>query len=235
MKSIIKNIAGFICIIIGLSSCENINDVHEEYLKWGEEIYTGVVDSLEAYPGNERIKFTWMINADPRITKTVIYWNDGGDSAVVEVNRTQSGIMRMETSLNLPENSYIFKFVTKDDEGHKSLNVEKTADIYGSRYVSTLRNREIRTIVAQEDNSVKLTWSSIESETLLYTMITYTDNTEPSNPKTIEKKVENDMSETVLSNLKAGDEFTVVSVYQPLGSLDTFEASATVYHVPIAE
>ena len=111
----------------------------------------------------------------------------------------------------------------------------KTADIYGSRYVSTLRNREIRTIVAQEGNSVKLTWSSIESETLLYTMITYTDNTEPSNPKTIEKKVENDMSETVLSNLKAGDEFTVVSVYQPLGSLDTFEASATVYHVPIAE
>ena len=27
MKSVIKNIAGFICIIIGLSSCENINDV----------------------------------------------------------------------------------------------------------------------------------------------------------------------------------------------------------------
>lgn len=78
MKSIIKNIAGFICVIIGLNSCENINDVHEEYLKRGEEIYTGVVDSLEAYPGNERIKFTWMINADPRITKTVIYWNDGG-------------------------------------------------------------------------------------------------------------------------------------------------------------
>ena len=56
MKSIIKNIAGFICVIIGLNSCENINDVHEEYLKRGEEIYTGVVDSLEAYPGNERIK-----------------------------------------------------------------------------------------------------------------------------------------------------------------------------------
>lgn len=48
MKSIIKNIAGFICVIIGLNSCENINDVHEEYLKRGEEIYTGVVDSLEA-------------------------------------------------------------------------------------------------------------------------------------------------------------------------------------------
>ena len=45
MKSIIKNIAGFICVIIGLNSCENINDVHEEYLKRGEEIYTGVVDS----------------------------------------------------------------------------------------------------------------------------------------------------------------------------------------------
>lgn len=37
MKSIIKNIAGFICIIIGLISCENINDVHEEYLKWGKK------------------------------------------------------------------------------------------------------------------------------------------------------------------------------------------------------
>ena len=98
-----------------------------------------------------------------------------------------------------------------------------------------MRNREIRTVVAQEGNSVKLTWSSIESENLLHTMIIYTDNTDPSNPKTVEEKVENDTSETVLSNLKAGDEFTVVSVYQPFGSLDTFEASATVYHVPIAE
>lgn len=235
MKSIIKNIVGFICIIIGLNSCENINDVHEKYLKWGEEIYTGVVDSLEAYPGNERIKFTWMVNADPRITKTVIYWNEGSDSAVVEVNRTQPGIMRMETNLNLPESSYIFKFVTKDDEGHKSLSVETTADIYGPKYASTLRNREVRSIVALEGNSVKLNWSSIESETLLYTMITYTDHSDPSNPKTVEEKVENDISETILSNQKADDEIIVKSVYQPVGSLDIFDANVTVYHVPIAK
>lgn len=231
MKTLISSlILGIVSVMF--FACDDMNSIHEEYLNRGEEIYTGVIDSLNAYPGNERVKFTWEINADPRITKTVIFWSDGADSAVVEVNRTQPGIMKMETILNLPEKSYIFKFVTKDDEGHKSLSVENTVEVYGPNYVSTLRNREIRTITAQEDSSVLLTLGALEDVALLYTMIAYTDYSDPSNPKKVEEKIENSASSLLLSNIRAGDEIFVYSVYQPESSLDIFEANATVYHVP---
>lgn len=234
MKTLINSL-----VLCGVSvlffACDDMNSIHEPYLNRGEEIYTGVIDSLEAYPGNARVKFSWEINADPRITKTVIYWNNNTDSAVVDVNRTQAGVMKMETLLNLPENSYIFKFVTKDDEGHKSLSVEKTVDIYGSKYVSTLRNREIKSISAPSEGCAQLVLGGIEETTLLYTKITYMDHIDPSNPKETEIVVQNEVSQWELSNVKTGDEIVVNSVYQPVGSLDVFVANATVYHVPVSE
>lgn len=234
MKIVIKNIIvlAFFC---GLVACDSMNSIHEEYLDRGEEIYTGVIDSLKAYPGNERVKFTWEINADPRITKTVIYWNDSADSAIVEVNRTQAGVMQMETTLNLPESSYIFRFVTKDDEGHKSLSVEKTVEIYGPDYVAMLRNREIKSITTPEEGGILLKWGAIEDATLIHTIISYTDYSNPSNPRKVEVMIENNVSEWNLANVKEGDELLVSSVYQPEDCLDIFNAKATVYHIPARE
>lgn len=234
MKIVIKNIIvlAFFC---GLVACDSMNSIHEEYLDRGEEIYTGVIDSLKAYPGNERVKFTWEINADPRITKTVIYWNDSADSVIVEVNRTQPGVMQMETILSLPEDSYIFKFVTNDDEGHKSLSVEKTVEIYGPDYAAMLRNREIKSITAPEEGGILLTWGAIEDATLIHTMISYTDYSNPSHPEKVEVMIENNVSEWNLANVKEGDEILVSSVYQPEDCLDMFNAKATVYHIPARE
>ena len=143
--------------------------------------------------------------------------------------------MLMEKILKLPEDSYIFKFVTKDDEGHKSLSVEKTVEIYGPNYTSTLRNREVGAITSQSDGSVKLSWGSIEDITLLHTIVTYTKYTDSSDPLISEVIVANNISESILPDIKVGDEITVSSVYLPENSLDTFKANATTYRIPAVE
>ena len=62
MKAIIK-ITVLIYSFISLIACDDMNCLHEEYLKKGEIIYTGVIDSLKTYPGNNRVRFTWEINS----------------------------------------------------------------------------------------------------------------------------------------------------------------------------
>lgn len=231
MKIIINYIMAF--CLLGFVACEDVNSLHEKYLERGEEIYTGVIDSLKAYPGYERVKFTWEINSDPRITQVVVYWNDRADSSIVEVNRTTPGIMQMSALLELPEDSYIFDFITKDDEGHKSLYVQKTVDIYGDKYIQTLRNRGIKTVQVKSGNQAQLTWLDIEDNTLQYVTVSYTDYADPAHPVTKTVRVENTDKQTTLANIAAGDKITVVSTYLPSEeALDTVNALPQQYTIP---
>lgn len=227
-----KDLVACCCLVSGFSACEEMNSMHQEYLDRGVVIYTGVVDSLKAYPGNERVKLTWEINADPRISKTVIYWNNRKDSSVVEVQRTQPGIMQMETILDLPENSYIFEIMTKDDEGHKSLKVEKTVEILGPDYTSTLRNREMVNIEALIGKEMLLKWNAVDSESLLYTLVKYVDSTDPNHPVEKEIKVENSEFKTILRGADLKGIIYVTSVYQPTNALDLFKANSKKYNLP---
>lgn len=57
-----------------------MNAIHDEYLKRGETIYIGAVDSLKSNPGNNRVRLKWQMNADPRIKDLIICWNNKKDS-----------------------------------------------------------------------------------------------------------------------------------------------------------
>lgn len=81
-------------------------------LKRGNYLYRGY-RFIKTYPGNNRVRFTWEINSDPRVTKVVLYWNERNDSTIVQVNRTTAGKLPMETIVNLPEGTYIFEFEQK--------------------------------------------------------------------------------------------------------------------------
>lgn len=54
----------FPLFLIWMASCDDMNSIHQKYYDWGEDIYTGAVDSVKAYGGYERVRFDWEINAD---------------------------------------------------------------------------------------------------------------------------------------------------------------------------
>lgn len=229
MRSIIKYLSALAFFAVLCCSCENINDVHAKYLQRGEEIYTGVIDSLEATPGNERVKFRWQVNADPRITKVLIYWNDYADSVVVDVHRTYSGPMWMEEIITFPEDSYNLNFVTKDDEGHRSMPVEIALKVYGPNYISSLINREILNKAIDESGQGVLSWGAIGNTALLYTTVKYTDYSQSASPVERIVRVDNDETNTILPGVRKNDRISVSSSFQPEGALDIFVARESIY------
>ena len=52
----------FSLFMIWMTSCDDMNSIHQKYYDWGEDIYTGVVDSLKGYGGFEKVKFSWELN-----------------------------------------------------------------------------------------------------------------------------------------------------------------------------
>jgi molybdopterin-binding protein len=214
-----------------LGACDGMNDLHQLYLERGEEIYTGIIDSLKVFPGNNRVMFTWQINSDPRITKTVIYWNEGLDSCIVEVNRTQTGSVNMDVTLDILEGNYVFDFITRDNEGHRSLSTERSVEIYGSQYAVLLRNRVIKSLDIVDENSLNITWTPAET-TVRHTVIKYIDYTDAEYPEEKTVTVDNSDTATILSKVKSGEKFFVISSHLPKGSLDTFDALPREYTIP---
>jgi hypothetical protein len=204
-----------------------MNSVNQAYLDRGETFYTGKISSLQAIPGNGRVKFLWTVNSDPRITRTMIYWNEGVDSATVAVNRTRPDSIELEHVLSLPEGNYVFEFVTKDDKGHRSLGVERTVGIYGVKYIASLQNRNVASITLS-----KITWLSTVSSTIQYVTVRYTDYTDPDHPEQKALRVENADTETTLSGAKSGEELSVTTSYLPENGLDIVDALPKIYTLP---
>jgi hypothetical protein len=231
IKSIGKSIPAMLplFLLVFAVSCDNVNTIHQKYIDRGEIIYTGAVDSLKAYPGYEKIRFTWELNADPRITKTIIYWNQREDSVVVNVNRTQSGVMQMSYDLvNIPEGDYIFELMTRDDYGHRSMMKEIVSQVYGDSYVGTLRNRAVNSITKRQSTGVvTVNWEALSSNEIQYVMLYYTEGG-------VEKslRVENSETKTELTGIGSGDKLSVVTTYLPTDGLDFLEAIPRVHILP---
>jgi hypothetical protein len=228
MKVIIKYFLP-LCLLIGLTGCDDMNSMHQKYLDEGETIYLGKAYTLDFSAGNEKVKFSWTLNADPRIDKSVLYWNENRDSAVIAVNRTQSGILFMETILNIQEGIYTFTLVNKDNEGHTSMSLERTVQVYGPTYISRLSNRNLSSSFA--DGKLTINWVAIESALIVYSTVRYTDYSNPANPVAKSICVENTDTLTEIEGVREGDTFSISTSYLPGGGLDTLDALPIEYTV----
>jgi hypothetical protein len=230
MKTVIKlfviAFAGLYC----LAGCKDMDSIHEQYAPGGEIIYTGMVEYASVYSGVERIGFSWYLNADPRIVSTVIYWNEGADSVVVPVNRTDPGYMEMNTVINLPEGFYQFELVTKDREGHRSIGLNETGQVYGVTYQSGLKTQNILPNSYLSDRN----WYVFLSETernAVYTEIEYEER--DGTKKTLEVPVP--VRDTVIPNAAPEAPFRYRTFYmednymEPVPSIYTEGATPAVY------
>jgi hypothetical protein len=214
-----------------MTGCDDQNFLHQKYLDQGETVYPGMVNDVEYFAGNERVRFTWKISSDPRVVKSVFYWNDGekDDSAVINVNRTQTGILNMDTILNVKEGTHDFTLVNQDNENHKSLSVTSTVQIYGTKYISLLANRKLSS--SFDDGKLTIQWSIVESAIIQYTTVNYTNYSDPSNPVNRSIPVENTETKTVIEGVREGDTFSISTSYLPDRGLDILDALPIEYTI----
>lgn len=221
-----NKIIGFI-IFVCLVACTNMSDVYQEYLDRGEKIYIGRVDSIRVYPGNQRIKLEWLLDADPKLKECVILWNNAKDSVIVAVDRENQGPRKMSAILNdLSEGGHVFELFTRDIYGNVSLKNEKSGTVYGSRYAAGLLNCKLLD-AAYAGNDYVISWK--KAEKVVGIEFAYIDN--DNGRKKINVPLGADRIS--LTTFKPGSEYEYRAMYLPEeNALDTFYSASSVGKFP---
>ncbi len=147
----ISNILWLVMSLFILFSCEDMMDVHKDFIKNGEKTYAPKVDSVMFLPGKGRIQFKYWIYDSPGVKSIVVYWNGGTDSLKIPINRTgTTNEMLVDSGSviigNLSEGSYTFSVKSFDSYGNSSLKVNGFANSYGENYEASLKNRRVKAI-----------------------------------------------------------------------------------------
>src|SRR5690554_72263 len=138
----------FLLIVFGcitFISCTKMDETYKDFIKDGEIIFTGKVDSLTALPGKNKVKLQWLLVSDPKITKNVVYWNNFKDSISFDVQKTAGTDTITSIIDNLTEGVYTFSVFTRDNFGNSSVKADVIGVVYGDNYANTLSNRPLST------------------------------------------------------------------------------------------
>ncbi|MCL3779184.1 hypothetical protein EMN47_02175 [Prolixibacteraceae bacterium JC049] len=169
----IKNIRKVSLFLLALgtmfiTSCENGDSLHQEWLEKGERVYAAKVDSVSVHGGDERAKIEVNVTVK-NLEKVIAYWNANADSIELPINQ-KKGFFDI-TVENLSEQSYLFNFVSVDIYGNRSLPFEAVGDVYGSYYKSTLTNRRYKALKAINGDVVLEFDTALEEA--LFSEVTY--------------------------------------------------------------
>jgi hypothetical protein len=231
--NLIKYRFSLICVIglAILASCSKMDDNYKEFVKGGEIVYLGKADSVQTFSGKNRIKVSWLLLSDPKINKSVIYWNEKQDSLVVAIERS-SGIDTVSVFLeNMNEQTYNFEIYNYDNAGHSSVKQEAIGTVYGDNYASNITNRSFAEATYQvADKSALISWYGAATEAVIVEIVyTDTDGKERTVKETRSVAPVNPINpyvfpaETVLSKYKKGTTFKYRTGYLPKAmAIDTF-------------
>ena len=205
--SINKIFCAGIFFMVVLASCTKSDHFYKDYVI--ERTYVGKVDSVWIKPGENRMKMYWLNSKDLSAKDVIIYWNDNKDSAIAPLNNaTDTGSFVLS---NLEEGDYLFRIISTDSKGNRSLPIEKSATIYGKTYKNSLLNQGIDHVVLFKDSAIIL-WNNISVEaTLVENEIEYTDK---QNKKQVVSTPVNTL-QTTIYNVDTTKMATVRSLYSP--------------------
>lgn len=150
----------FIGIIVGFSSCDSQTSIYEDYVVPNGLIYPGPAQNPIAYPGDKRIKISWLRGTDPRVQKARIFWNNYTDSVELPVAANIDTVSYIIDPI--AENTYSFFIHTYDDEGNMSVPIELSGTVYGDNYRNLLTNRLLKSTY-YDGQDLKLNWGIAES------------------------------------------------------------------------
>jgi hypothetical protein len=99
-------------------------------------------------------------------------------------------------------------------------------------YKETLINRSVTSFELK--GALYANWEAATNYTMSYTLLKYTDRSDPLNPMEKEIRIENDASSTEISGVRlgAGDRLTIQSAFMPDGSDEIVLANPRTYQLP---
>ena len=215
--------------LLCIFSCEKMSSSYEEYVKDGETIYVSRVNGVVVSPGKNRIKIAWDLGADPRVTRAKIFWNNGLDSIEKVIDRS-TGLKTVDIMLNnMLEGAYSFDIYTYDDQGHKSVKVTVSGNVYGEAYQSQLKNRILKDVLLT-GGVATINWYS---ETVIaIAEVTYTDHS--NTLRTIDIPATENRS--MLPDYKSRTGFKFITKYLPeAAAIDYFYADSYVVRSSVVE
>jgi hypothetical protein len=160
------------CLLI--SSCTGMNDYHDEYLKRGETLYVGKVDSARVYPGLGRLIIQYW-NSDPKAKKLKVYWNSRTDSMLLDIPEKPASQAVEIVIPNLEENNYLIEMITLNAEmKNPSIVFQAGGRVYGDKFQASLSDRQVRTAVFLPTGEAEIRWLGAV-EKAIGTELVYTD------------------------------------------------------------
>ncbi|MDR1667875.1 MAG: DUF4998 domain-containing protein [Bacteroidales bacterium] len=227
MKRYIIIIALGVFVGAGMFSCAEMDDPYRELIVPNGIFYPAKVREAKVKPGFYRAAIDLMPNADLSVVKARIYWNNYTEWAEFDIPAGADSV-RCEVD-SLSETTYTFMIHTRDINGNESVPTEASGSVYGDLYAGMLYPRSVASSVLT-GQQLAITWQDAQGATMLYSTVSYTDHTNPSAPVRKNYRVQNTQSTTILTGVKSGESFSVVSVFLPEKGLDPVESRAVSYH-----
>jgi|SRR5690606_9336030 len=222
-----KQILILITIVLGfgvLYSCKKMDDTYRQFIEDGEIIYIGRADSLKVRGGELRAEVSWLLISDPKVHEYKLTWNNGTDSIINTVTKTDQVDTVRVVIEDLEEKTYEFTITMFDKHGNTSVKSNVIGKVFGPRYESSIVNRAFLTAILK-DSDVTINWTKAEDQ-LVYSLLTYTD----SSGKETTLRVEKDEETTILSDFPRIGNFEMVSSFLPDSTaLDTFYTAPVTY------
>ncbi|WP_245605217.1 DUF4998 domain-containing protein [Niabella soli] len=208
-----------------------MNDIQKKYADKAEQVYLGRVDSVQCFPGVGRAKMVWYMNADPKIERTIIYWNSRQDSLVVPFNRTALGGQRDSVYLDsLPEGSTLLEFKNVNSKGETSLITIAGATVWGEHFAGSLTARIINAFdydYTQSRYNLSLL-KTFPGDSVVYSQISYTTNSNTVQTLTINRGD----SAVALTDFPPGGSFQLRTIFFPPQGIDTVRSDYQTFKAP---
>jgi len=131
-------------------SCDNANDLLDQYIKNGPIVYAGKIKEMDIQSGYHRIRVNLYPEADVNRSHCILWWNvssgvkDSVKVEYVEANYDED-LDCYYTIISVPsiEGNLLIESQNVDTFGNRSLINNKGAFIYGPKYTSTLVNSPV--------------------------------------------------------------------------------------------
>ena len=128
-------VIGILAFFPFLVSCGRMDDVYQEFLDDGDEIYLAKLKEVEVFSGEGRVKFVIPPQTDPRITGVHFSWDNKTRTEDVPISIQETNEIILE---NVSDGSHIFYLQSTDGKGHKSISVSISASAFGDAFLSAM-------------------------------------------------------------------------------------------------